>query len=577
MSGRGRPATIPAAGHARPEVLTGGGLLVRHYNRSGGRRDYDFATLPVAEPMQRSLAALFAVHCVPHRWAAHATSKARWGCVRNFAQFLAAQPSPVTDLDGLTPALVKAWRLRLGPAAGGVMTFNLTAYLLRQDPRLQAGPVAEELARRARLPQSRVQSYPQAEFDRVKTAARRTFRAAVLRISENAAHLERWRAGGLAAGSGEAMLGEALDILARTADLPRYRGGQLAKYYRRVLGGTSGKATWGRLFLSRQETVALAVLLMAEFGWNLSMLCHAEVPRALPDPGPDGRPTYRIPLEKFRRGGGQRYETRNVADDGAGSKGRLITEALTATRFARALVEQQAPGTDLLLVWHGGKHRIELDHDRHLPVGRFGFGFTAHDAGVWARNNGLSGSPFRRGRRTVLVLDRREPAQHSQDTHDRRYALVDKQVQDGAIPVIADGASDAVARARTAVLVAQVRGAPTADDIPTATADCSGTETSPVPAPGGGCAASFLTCLGCPNAHVHPGHHPRLTRLHHAVTNLRTVLAPRQWHADWAEVHARLEDLRRRLGEGVWRQAAARVTDADAQIIDLLLSGELNP
>jgi hypothetical protein len=558
-------------------VLAGGGLVVHHVNRRGGRRDYDFAVLPVAEPMQRSLAALFAARCVPHRWSAHATSETRWGCVRNFAQFLAAQPSPITDLDGLTPALVKGWRLHLGTAAGGVMTFNLMTGLLREDPRLHGGPVAEELARRARLPHSRVQSFPEAEFDKVRVAARRTFRLALLRIGENAAHLERWRAGQFAHDSGEAMLGEALDVLARTADLPRYRDGQITKHYRRVLGGTSEKATWGRLFLSRQEAVALAVLLMAEFGWNLSTLCHLEVPRALPDPGADGRPTYRIALEKYRRGSGQQHETRNVTDDGAGSRGRLITEALAATRFARALVEQQAPGTDLLLVWHSGKRRVELDHDRHPPVGHFGFGLHSHDARLWAANNGIAGSPFRRGRRTVLALDRREPAQHSQDTHDRHYALVDKRVQDEATAVIADGASDALARARTAVLLAELRDAPTLGDDPTATADCSDADASPFPAPGGGCAASFLLCLACPNAHVHPGHHPRLTRLHHAITNLRTVLPARQWHADWADTHARLEQLRYRLGEGVWRQAAAQVTVSDIEIIDLLLSGELNP
>ena len=34
--------------------------------------------------------------------------------------------------------------------------------------------------------------------------------------------------------------------------------------------------------------------------------------------------------------------------------GRLITQALQATRFARALVEQLAPGTDRLIVWRTG-------------------------------------------------------------------------------------------------------------------------------------------------------------------------------------------------------------------------------
>jgi hypothetical protein len=398
-----------------------------------------------------------------------------------------------------------------------------------------------------------------------------------LRITDNAAHLARWREGQFPEGGSQEQLGAALDLLARTGDLPRYRGGQLAKHYVRVLGGTSEKTTWGRLFLTRQEAVSMAVLLMAEFGWNLSMICHAQTPRALPDPGPDGRATYRIPLEKFRRGSGAQYETRNVTDDGAGSKGRLITDALAATAFARALVAEQSPDTNLLVVWHSGKRKVEIDTDRHPPVGQFGFGLHSHDAGLWAKNHGLSGSPFRRGRRTVLVIDRREPAQHSQDTHDRHYALVDKHVQDAAIPTIADGAADAVARAHQAVLRAEVRESPTAGDVPTSTADCSGTENAPVPAPGGGCAASFLMCLGCRNAHVHPGHHPRLTRLHHAVINLRTVLPTAAWQSDWAETNARLEDLRHRLGEGVWRHAAARLTDADAAIVDLLVSGDLNP
>ena len=30
--------------------------------------------------------------------------------------------------------------------------------------------------------------------------------------------------------------------------------------------------TWQRLFLTREEAVALGVLLLAEFGWNLSVI-----------------------------------------------------------------------------------------------------------------------------------------------------------------------------------------------------------------------------------------------------------------------------------------------------------------
>ena len=99
------------------------------------------------------------------------------------------------------------------------------------------------------------------------------------------------------------------------------------------------------------------------------------MPLASPDQGEDGHPTYRIPLEKPRRGPGRHYETRNVTDHGAGSPGRLITQALQATRFARAIVEELAPGTDRLIVWRtgtAGPRRADLD--RHPPVGPFCFG-----------------------------------------------------------------------------------------------------------------------------------------------------------------------------------------------------------
>ena len=324
----------------------------------------------------------------------------------------------------------------------------------------------------------------------------------------------------------------------------------------------SAAATWQRLFLTRMEAVALGVLLVAEYGWNLSVIDRAEVPRASPDQGEDGHPTYRIPLEKPRRGAGRHYETRNVTDDGAASPGRLITQALEATRFARALVEEAAPGTSRLIVWRTGRagRQRAADQDGHPPVGLFHFGVHSDAANEWAKAEGLDGSPFQRGRRTVIALDRREPGQHSQDTHDRHYVLPDKRVQAGAVEVIAAGAEDAADRARRAVLAAQLRDQPVRGDAETATADCSGYHDSPYPSPDGGCGASFLTCLACPNARVHPGHHPRLAHLHEALASLRSVLPPAAWAADWRDAHDRLEDLRQRLGDGPWAQGLARVT-----------------
>lgn len=579
MSPRGRRASLLPADHSRPESLAHDSLVVYHYDSEHRVKEYDFSTLPIGEPMQRSLAALLAAQCTPHRWGVHGTSKTHWMAVKKFATFLSRQEHPPRDLDELSASLVKRWRTDPGV---GYPVITAISTLLRRDPRLQTGLVADELAVRVRQPKSKTQSYSEAEFDQIKAAARRTFRAALLRINENAGHLDRWREVSFAKGSEDWVVGEALDVLARTGDLPYQVGPSgrrsLSRKYRTALGGTRAGVTWQRLFLSSTEATALGVLLMAEYGWNLSVIDRAEVPRAAPDQGEDGHLTYRIALEKRRRGAGHHHETRNVTDDGASSPGRLITEALAATRFARAVVEDLAPGTNRLVVWHTSIGIREVSStDRPLPVGLFHFGVPPTAARLWGRREGFGGSPFRRGRRTVNALDRREPGQNSQDTHDRDYVLVDKRVQADAVEIIAAGAEDAANRARKAVLVAQLRDGPTTEDVETATADCRDYGNSPYPAAvGGGCGASFLMCLGCGNARVHPGHHSRLAHLHHALANLRSVLAPSVWEAEWGDTHDRLDDLKHKLGNGVWTQALTGVTNSDRELIDHLLTGDLD-
>ncbi|MCX4789697.1 hypothetical protein OG369_39870 [Streptomyces sp. NBC_01221] len=582
MSRRGRRASLPPADFSRPERIRPDGLVVRHYNMAGRVKEYDFSTLPVTEPVQRSLAVLFAARCDPNHWSVHKSSKSVWEKVEKFAAFLAAQDAPPSCMEEFTGALIDRFWLTMASTGSNRAAFRTVCSLLAQDERLQSGPVADALARSVPAHKSTRQSYTTAEFGRIKLEARRMFRSALLRIEDNARHLERFRAGEFKPGSKQWVVGEALELIARDGGLPRIPGpsGQpyIAKKYRKALGGQATEVTWQRLFLSRTEAAALGVLLLAEYGWNLSVIDRAEVPRATPDPGGEGQVTYRILVEKRRRGGGSWYETENVTDHGAGTPGRLITEALAATRFARAAVERLEPGTDLLMVSRTG--RVGTDHadkDRHPNVGPFYFGLSHDDVKWWTNKAGLKGSPFQRGRRTVTAVERREPAQHSQETHDRVYVLPDKNVQEAAVPVIADGAEEAVEAARKAVLVADLRDAPDPDDEETATADCSDAETSPWPAPGGGCGASFLLCLACRNAHVHPGHHPRLALLHQSMEGLRSALPPPLWRRDWSHHHARLEELKQRIGPGGWADALARVTGTDQAIIDHLLAGDLNP
>lgn len=581
MSARGHRAALPDNGHSRPEYVSSNGLVVHHYNHAGRVKRFDFGALPVAETMQRSLAGLFAARCVPARWSAHSTSAGIWLCVLGFARFIAEQEHPPRDLDGLTVDLLRKWRQHTVKSSP-YRVVHATMALLRDDPRLRTGPVADELLRRVKIPKSGTQSYSEAEFGQITRCAKAMFRSALRRIDRNAEHLRRWRDGDCTEGSQDWIFGEVLDCLARTGSVTPYiytapsGRKELASRYVGVLREQNVQVPWYLLlFPSRLEITALGVLLMAQFGWNLSVIDRLPVPRASPDPGP--HPIYRIELHKPRRGSGNHHETRNVTDDAASSPGRLISHALQATRFARTLVDLQEPGTDRLLVWHSSApKRPRADHDRQPPVGPFDFGISSAAALEWGQAIGLSGSPFRRGRRTVVALNRREPAQHSQNSHDRDYALVDRRVQNEAVEVIASGAEDAAAHARKAVLQADLRNAPTAGDVPTVTADCAGFDSSPFPKSDGSCGASFLMCLGCVNAHIHPGHHPRLAHLHHALSNLRSVIPPTTWATDWGDAHVRLEHLKHSLGEPIWNHALSRVSADDRGLIDHLLKGNLD-
>ncbi|PAZ15561.1 hypothetical protein CLM62_12200 [Streptomyces sp. SA15] len=319
------------------------------------------------------------------------------------------------------------------------------------------------------------------------------------------------------------------------------------------------------------------MLIIAELGLNVTTLSEMPVPETLPGTTEAGMPVYRLRLEKRRRAGHRgRFESRNVTDSGADSSGRIITDALEATAHARALLEQLDTDVDRLLIW-----RQTTPHDGHgyrraVRVGPFGLGVDEMAGGDWARSVGLRGSPLRRMRKTVNVLHRREPGQNTQDTHDSIYVVGEPQAQQQAVPVIADGALEAVDAARRTVFTARLIPDTEAGDRQTVTAACAGWEHSPFSPAGQGCAASFLLCTACPNARVTPAHHPRLAHLLNALDHLRGVVEPGIWEADWADAHARLADLRGRLGEPVWQEALEAVTDTDRTIIEQLLQGDFD-
>ncbi|MFD4922281.1 hypothetical protein ACFWNE_13330 [Streptomyces goshikiensis] len=257
MSRRGRRAVLPPTDFTMEPPLAANGLVVTIINKARHGKDFVFSDLPVPEPMQRSLAAVFAAQRA--KWTSHYSATAAWNRLKVFADFVSGLETLPGDLTGLDAAALKRWRLQNISTNTGRTTLRVVHRMLRDDPRLSEGPVAEELARRVPAPKPVRKSYDEVEREHVLLAAGRQFRAAWLRIRENSELLERWRAGVLAEGSHDWRLGEALDHVARVGDVPRTQlpSGRQAITNRGLLGGRDSEHTWGRLFLTPSELLTL--------------------------------------------------------------------------------------------------------------------------------------------------------------------------------------------------------------------------------------------------------------------------------------------------------------------------------
>jgi hypothetical protein len=180
MTGKGHRAVPPPAGYQVEPALTGQGLVVTVVNHDRRAKAFDFATLPVPGPMQRSLASVFAEQS--RRWNSHLSAVTYWDKLLIFARFLSECEGPPADLDAVSAAMLKRWRAKNIGSNTGRNTLSAVRTLLRRDRRLQAGAVAEELARRVPQPARSNQAYDETEREQVRLAARQQFRAALARV-----------------------------------------------------------------------------------------------------------------------------------------------------------------------------------------------------------------------------------------------------------------------------------------------------------------------------------------------------------------------------------------------------------
>lgn len=573
MSSRGRNAAQPPDGHQRPSPIAFDGLMVTHLNEKGDASvDYDFSLLSVGVDLQRQLAAIMAERVKPTGpWRNLPTSKQVWDMLVTFSRFLSSLELPPNQIADIDLATWKQWRLSRWNSATGRRWLRLSSAYLLDHPDVRHA-VREEMSVRLPRDVSIEATYTEAQVRAMKSTASRIFREAEHRIGANLEHLRRYGEGEFEPQSVDGMVGQALECLMSTGDVPirlDQRGVRNVDWrFVKPLGGSSSPKTWERLFLTSVEAMALTILITLKHGWNLTSVNELTVPSVVPSES-DG-PIYRVEIEKRRRKPPHRYETRSIADYGSKSEGRLFTRAIAVTEPARAFLRTVGAPTDRLIAWH--VYQGLTVEDRSALV-RFGVGEKPKES--WTRATGVEVN-FRRIRKTVNVRYRRTPNQNTQDTHDSKYVLLDPQAQRESEPRIAEGILEAVQHAEKTV-AATILHSDRVDGDETATASCRDELNSPFSETGVACRASFLLCLSCRNAVVMPKHLKRLSYLHECLRSLKGSVSPAVWREDWDEHFQRLENLRsQHYSSAEWERAIRQVTDEDRAIISSLLKGELD-
>lgn len=583
MAGRHQgTAALPDAQYRRPASLDSTGLIATLWSEDGVNAGvFDFGPLPGGLQLRQQFAAAFDRKIGPAgHWRSWDTCYTGYQSVRLLLRGLAASEQPPETIGQITPAMWTSWRMSLPPTAGTRHHLISLRSLLLPAPEL-APETREVIDRRVDpAPAPTEVAYTYQEYLRIRSAAATVFNSAATRIRDNREHLRRWRAGEFTAASNDWLIGEALDCVARTGEVPllEHVSGwrRPSRRHTAVLGGLAPEKTWGRLFLSRSEVFAAAILLVASESWNKSVLHRMRIPQEHSPALADDADVYTVQLDKPRRPVRLRHTSSNLLDNGPGSPGRLLRRVVEATEPARETLAALGQPTDRLLVY-----RTACPSRRGQE---FGFGI-----GKSVKVGTVGSVSLRRLRRTVQVLIRKEPSQNSQQVHDTVYMLRDPASQHDAGETIARGLTDAAEHAHLvgamrlvlgtdaqtlvelsddpAVTAAIARG-----DLDTATAACTDFTHSPHNDPGRPCTASFLLCLACPNAVATRRHLPRLVHLYDGLDELHAVLDTAVWDRHWQKHFARISVLLETHTTAAERSAArARITDSDRTTIDRLL------
>jgi hypothetical protein len=504
------------------------------------------------------------------RWRSVYSLETGYDAVSAFLRWLDNQGHQPQSVGDISVATWDAWVLRNGGAITMSGTGNISmvrAVLMCVPGRSQA--LTQAMSRRVGRPAPSIQeSYTEADYRRIRRAARKAVHGACRRISANFEIVLRFQAGADMTPDEKARARVLLEVMKHGTSQSKssYKGLRAWSDNARPLTRRAQRSLF-LLFLTPHEAWACAVLLAAEAGWNRSVIHRLGVPDNSAGAGDDIE-VYTVPLNKPRRGKHQ-YSTTTIL--GNSGPGRALTWIIAATEPARTVLEDLGCPPDRLLIYSRYNVRI--------PASRFAWGAPQGSRVTRPRwgTPDLHPISLRKLRRTHQVLFDRSPAQNTRETHEDVYLRNDSAAPEQAHQAVAAGLTDAVARAEDFVKMRILPDEQVDDEVrsgrsDTAIAACTDYERHPDT--GTPCTDSFLACLGCVNAIATPRHLSRLVLTYAGLVELSSTISSDEWARRWETHYLRLCSLLKRHTTEAERTAATKsATEHDRNLVTRLLDG----
>jgi len=593
-------ASLPNPSDKRPAriIESEGELVVRFYPEDGGEpKSFPFRRLGLAPEIEAAVVFGFEAATGPtgsRRTLESAMSL--YSGARTFARSLGESRRPPTKLDQLSPAHIAPFRLQHTRYTNSLLQMLRTLFRSVNDVPAEfrealfapLGPARQTTAATA---------YSDFEFRQIQRAARKEVRAALVRVRQ----LEREVAAAVLEGHGSepGSREQLLRLVAESGDATE-RAALASRSKARWLAREQSYEILRALFPSFSEVTALAVLLACATGHNFGTVRELRSDHTRADDQVDEAPLVHTRAIKPRRG---RYDAAmdlaltsshpfvNGRDDFSSPAG-LYRIAFELCGRARTVI-----GSSHLLVC------LSVVPNNHVPGGPrlrpLGRGALQQWRPRGKDGHDLGAIDSRRLRRTFVEQHQR-PVAHSARTLADHYLArnasalpvyqavvsqaLDREVEriQHANVVRALDDADLRAAAEDPVSAAKRLGIPVEQfkmlvqgRLDTVATACVDHLSSPYSPSGEACKASFLLCLGCPNALSAPRHVKTQAALYEALYARQAELPAEVWGARFGTAADQLRDLLDRQQVDL-AAAMADVTEADRQLVNQLLDGKLD-